>query len=77
MNAADKKKLLAIVAALDDAKSELEDLAVDLESEWEDKSEKWQESDAGVTAQEEYEAMRTCADNIDSEIGDLNRYADA
>jgi DNA phosphorothioation-dependent restriction protein DptG len=66
------KRLEAIHTALDNQKNEVEDLVSDLQAEWDERSEKWQDSDKGTEAQDKIDELANVADEIDSAMATLS-----
>ena len=78
MNATRRKSLTKILDTLDQAKSDLESLLSEEQKDFDNRSEKWQEGEAGQEAQEKLDALQTAIDSLDDICGgDARSIADA
>jgi DNA anti-recombination protein RmuC len=73
---AERSQLETLIAALDKARDELASHMREIADEWQstfdEKSERWQEGDAGQAAQQRIETLTEMADDLtDSELPDL------
>lgn len=66
------KRIDAIHTALDNQKNAVEDLVSDLQAEWDERSEKWQDSDKGTEAQDKIDELANVADYIDEAMSSLS-----
>lgn len=62
----DKKTLTEASGHVGQAISQITSARDDADSEWQEKSEKWQESDAGQEAQTKIEELGEMLDNLDT-----------
>jgi hypothetical protein len=65
-----------ITAARDELQAMLEEIAETWQSEWDEKSERWQEGEAGEAAQERINAVEEAAGEIEGIEIDLSSIAD-
>jgi ribosome recycling factor len=75
MNKARQKIVTAARAKIEEAKADIEALRDDMQNEYDDKSERWQEGEAGQAASEELDTINAIADSIEnteSEFGNLS-----
>lgn len=66
------KRIDEIHTALDIQKNAVEDLVSDLQAEWDERSEKWQDSDKGTEAQDKIDELANVADYIDEAMSSLS-----
>jgi flagellar biosynthesis chaperone FliJ len=64
MKAKDKRKLNDLIDNLEAIRDEIEKLLSELQEEWDNKSEKWQESDKGSDAQYELDKIQELIDSL-------------
>lgn len=71
-------KATDLIGALEEAKAEIEDLHATVEGEFDDRSEKWQESEKGEAEREAIDKIQEIIDAIGQaidELGDLESKA--
>jgi hypothetical protein len=61
------KVIIDLHAACDAVRWEIEDMR----QQWEDRTDKWQESDAGTSAQERIDELENCIDTIYDQIDEI------
>ena len=76
MNAAQKKALASIVSDLDACKVSLEALYGEMQDNWDEKSEKWQDGDNGVAESDRIAVLTDAADTVHNVITDLESNAE-
>jgi hypothetical protein len=71
MNKETVKHLGEIADKIASLQAELQEVVDDLQANFDDKSEKWQESENGQTAQAEIDLVQSVIDSLDSAAGEL------
>lgn len=72
MNRRDLKKVAALRAKIGEHYEALRELAEEARANWDDRSERWQESDDGVTAEERISVVEQACDDMENALGDLD-----
>lgn len=71
MNAEQKRRLKDALEELAKLQQEVQDVADELQGEYDDKSEKWQEGEAGQAMADQIEAIAGAADSIGDVCGTI------
>jgi chromosome condensin MukBEF complex kleisin-like MukF subunit len=71
MNAAQRKQIERVEALLSEARCILEELRDDLQAAFDEKSERWQESERGEAAQEEIDNLENACASVEEIEGSL------
>jgi transcription termination factor NusB len=74
MNVTHKLELKRIYGVLEQLKEDAQKVHDELEEEFEDKSDKWKESDAGETAQAEIDNLEALIDGIENAYDNISEY---
>lgn len=76
LNKAQKAALQVTIDAIDAAKGDVESLLQDIQTAYDDKSEKWQQGDAGNSLQEQIDNLGEAMDDLDGAMDKLNGIRD-
>lgn len=68
-----RKRIASIREKIEASLSELRDLHDELVAEWDDRSERYQESDNGQAAQAWHEELDSALDEVESAVGTLTQ----
>ncbi len=68
MNKKQKAAIDALATPLENAQGEMQTVVDDLQESFDAKSEKWQESEKGQTAQEQIDALQAATTDLDNVI---------
>lgn len=67
-----QKRRNEISEKLKDLKNAIDDLESDMQSQWDDRSEKWQEGERGEAANARIDEMSNASSELDAAIGTLD-----
>lgn len=74
MNKSDLKMLAAILAQIEEAKETVETIRDAARETFDNRSEKWQESDKGQEASEECDRLDALCDALDSAVSEFGNF---